>query len=72
MILSRSRLFNSDEEPFITLPLWRQCQEVHGFETGIETLFFCFGRHIHNMQILGEFANARMNFTIPVTDLRGD
>ena len=30
MILSRFRLFNSDEEPFITLPVWRQCQEAHG------------------------------------------
>ena len=42
------------------------------FRTGLEALFFCFNRHITNMQILGEFADARMNFIIPVTDLRGD
>jgi hypothetical protein len=47
-------------------------KRAHVFETGLEALFFCFNRHIHNMQILGEFANARLNFTIPVTDLRGD
>ena len=29
-------------------------------------------RHIKNMQILGGFVNPRLNFTIPVTDLRGD
>ena len=42
------------------------------FGTGLEALFFCFNHHIANMQILGEFVDARMNFTIPVTDLRGD
>ena len=41
------------------------------FETGIEALFYCFNRQINNMQILGDFINARMNFTLPVTDLRG-
>ena len=41
------------------------------FETGIEALFFCLNRHIKNMQILGDFVNARLNFTIPVTELRG-
>jgi hypothetical protein len=41
------------------------------FETGIEALFFCFNRHIKNMQILGDCVNARLNFTLPVTDLRG-
>jgi hypothetical protein len=46
-------------------------EKAHVFETGLEALFFCFNRHIANMQILGEFANARMNFTFPVTDLRG-
>jgi len=42
------------------------------FETGLEALFFCFNRHITNMQILGEFVDARMNFTFPVSDVRGD
>ena len=48
-----------------------QRKKAHLFETGIEALFFCFNRHLKNMQILGEFVNPRMNFTIPVTDLRG-
>lgn len=46
-------------------------EKAHLFETGLEALFFCFNRHIKNMQILGEFVNPRMNFTVPVTDLRG-
>jgi len=48
-----------------------QHEKAHLFGTGIEALFFCFNRHIANMQILGEFADARMNFSFPVTDLRG-
>ena len=48
-----------------------QREKAHLFETGIEALFFCFNRHLKNMQVLGEFANPRMNFTMPVTDLRG-
>ena len=37
----------------------------------MEALFFCFNRQLKNMQILGEFVDPRINFTIPVTDLRG-
>jgi len=48
-----------------------QREKAHLFETGIDALFFCFNRHLKNVQILGEFLNPRMNFTIPVTDLRG-
>ena len=48
-----------------------QHEKAHLFGTGIEALFFCFNRQLKNMQILGEFANSRMNFTLPVTDLRG-
>jgi O-acetylhomoserine/O-acetylserine sulfhydrylase-like pyridoxal-dependent enzyme len=48
-----------------------QREKAHRFETGIEALFFCFNRHLKNMQILGDFLDPRMNFTIPVTDLRG-
>jgi len=47
-------------------------EKARVFETGLEALFFCFNRHITNMQMLGEFVDARMNFTFPVTDLRGD
>lgn len=48
-----------------------QREKAHRFETGIEALFFCFNRQLKNMQILGDFVDPRMNFTIPVTDLRG-
>ncbi|MGO8927441.1 MAG: hypothetical protein ACLQU3_11195 [Limisphaerales bacterium] len=48
-----------------------QREKAHQFKTGIEALFFCFNRNLKNMQILGEFVNPRLNFTIPVTDLRG-
>ena len=47
-------------------------EKARVFETGLEALFFCFNRHINNMQILGEFGDARMNFTFPVTELRDD
>ena len=47
-----------------------QHEKAHRFGTGMEALFFCFNRQLKNMQILGEFVNPRMNFTIPVTDLR--
>jgi hypothetical protein len=48
-----------------------QREKAHRFETGVEALFFCFNRHLKNMQILAEFVNPRLNFTMPVTDLRG-
>ena len=54
------------------LSTWtKQREKAHSFETGIEALFFCFNHHLKNMQILGEFVNPRINFTIPVTDLKG-
>ena len=46
-------------------------EKAHSFGTGIEALFYCFNRHLKNMQILGEFVNPRFNFTLGVTDLRG-
>jgi len=42
------------------------------FGTGLEAIFFCLNHHIADMQILGKFVDRRMDFTIPVTDLRGD
>ena len=47
-------------------------EKARVFGTGLEALFFCFNRRITNMQILAEFVDARMNFILPVTDLRGD
>jgi len=48
-----------------------QHEKARSFGTGIEALFYCFNRHLKNMQILGEFVNPRFNFTMPVTDLGG-
>jgi hypothetical protein len=45
-----------------------QPEKAHLFETGIKALFFCFNRHLKNMQILGAFVNSQMNFTFPVTN----
>ena len=47
-------------------------QKARVFGTGLEALFFCFNHDIANMQIVGDFGDARVNFAIPVTDLRGD
>lgn len=41
------------------------------FGTGLEAIFYCLNHHCADMQILGEFADSRMNFTLAVTDLRG-
>lgn len=46
------------------------CDEALIFSTGLEAMFYCLNHHIANMQILGKFADQRMDFTIPVTDLR--
>jgi hypothetical protein len=66
-------LQNKKTSNYVTdLSTWTmQREKAHLFETGIEALFFCFNRHLKNMQILGECVNPRMDFTIPVTDLRG-
>ena len=42
------------------------------FGTGLEAMFFCLNHDVANMQILGKFADRRMDFTVPVTDLRGN
>jgi hypothetical protein len=66
-------LQNKKTSSYVTdLSTWTmQREKAHRFETGLDALFFCLHRHLRNMQILGEFANARINFTMPVTDLRG-
>jgi len=45
--------------------------KAHVFGSGIEAITYCFNHHIADMQILGKFVDARMDFTVPVTDLRG-
>jgi hypothetical protein len=42
------------------------------FATGLEAMVYCLDHHMANMQILGEFNDPRLNFTVPVTDLRGE
>lgn len=42
------------------------------FQSGLEALFYCLNHHFIDMQILGEFGDERMNFTMPVTDCRRD
>ncbi|HWX23267.1 MAG TPA: hypothetical protein VN578_25470 [Candidatus Binatia bacterium] len=42
------------------------------FGTGLEAILFCLKHHIANTQILGEFNDERMNFTVSVTDRRAD
>jgi hypothetical protein len=42
------------------------------FATGMEAMFFCLSHNMAHMQILGEFADWRMNFAVPVTDERAE
>lgn len=52
---------------------WTQDRaEARIFDTGLEALFFCLNHQLADMQILGSFADRRMDFTVPVTDLRSD
>jgi hypothetical protein len=65
-------LQNKKTLSYVTAPSkWTmQLEKAHSFGTGIEALFYCFNRHLKNMQIRGEFVDPRFNFTMPVTDLR--
>ena len=49
-----------------------RAQGARAFHSGLEAMFYCLNNHFADMQILGEFADARMNFTVPVTDQHGD
>ena len=40
------------------------------FATSLDALLFCLAHGIFNVQILGCCADPRMNFVVPVTDLR--
>ena len=40
------------------------------FASGLDAIFYCLNHNFADMQISGEFADPRMNFTMPVTDLR--
>ena len=47
-------------------------QRARTFGSGLEALFFCLSHRLMNMQIVGRFLDSRMDFSLPVTDLRGD
>ena len=49
-----------------------RAEKARVFHSGLEAMVYCFNHHFADMQILGEFADARMNFTVSVTDHRGD
>lgn len=42
------------------------------FDSGLEAILYCLNHQMFNMQILGEFADQRLNFSVPVTDRRED
>ena len=42
------------------------------FPTGLEAIMFCFDHQIRSIQIVGAFRNMTENFSVPVTDYRGD
>jgi hypothetical protein len=50
----------------------RERAQARIFGSGLEAIFFCLNHRLANMQILGAFTDRRMDFTVPVTDLRGD
>ena len=49
-----------------------QRDKARMFGTGLEAICFCLEHGISNMQIVGGFADERMNFTVPVTDFRAE
>ncbi len=49
-----------------------RADEARVFGSGLEAIFYCLDNNCADMQISGEFADARMNFTMPVTDSRGE
>jgi hypothetical protein len=49
----------------------RSPESARVFQSGLEALFYCLNNHCIDMQVIGEFADARMNFTMQVTDRRG-
>jgi len=46
--------------------------EARIFQRGLDALFFCYNAGIPNTVLLFEFADPQKNFSLPVTDNRGD
>jgi hypothetical protein len=47
-------------------------KQARVFATGLQAILFCYENDIQNMQLVGGFADRRLNFAVPVTDERGD
>lgn len=47
-----------------------RAEQAREFDTGLEAIFYCFNHPCPDMQISGEFGDARMNFTMAVSDRR--
>ena len=43
---------------------------AHVFANGLEALVFCFKQRLNNMQMVATFLDPRMNFSVPVVDVR--
>ncbi len=47
-------------------------EDARVFSNGLEAVLFCLQHPVANMQIVGRFADPRMNFAVSVTDVKGD
>ncbi len=45
-------------------------EQAHIFATGLEAVSFCFKRRLNNMQMVATFLDSRINFSVPVADVR--
>jgi len=50
----------------------KEREHAHIFGNGLEALFFCFRWRLNNMQMVGTFLDSRMNFSVPVADVRAN
>ena len=47
-----------------------RAEQARVFGSGLEALFYCLNNNCADMQISGPFTDSRLNFTMPVTNLR--
>jgi hypothetical protein len=45
-------------------------ERAHVFANGLEALFFCFRERMNNMQMVALFHDQRLNFSVPVANVR--
>lgn len=50
----------------------KEREHAHIFASGLEALVFCFKWRLNNMQMVATFVDSRMNFSVPVADVRAD